>query len=290
MPSRADLLFAAIALAGGAPALAQGRDVMPPEAGTPTGPRATAGGEAPGEEEWVGAAPVSPAIAGTDAVAIVVAHHTLPLGALAELTALDSGRVTLAIVERRPASGRAVELSPAAARALGADPAAAAVPLRLRPVLAAPGEAAALRAGQPVSRLDAPQGLLRGLRARLGQATPSTSAPAPRPAPTRRPPAALTPRPTPPAPTPRPAPPTPASIPAPAPVAAPAGRWEVQVGAFADAARAQAIARALGGRVVPLGRLSRVRLGPYATRAEAQRGRDGAARRGYAAATVRPAD
>ena len=53
-----------------------------------------------------------------------------------------------------------------------------------------------------------------------------------------------------------------------------------------SAERAAAMAHALGGHVVPLGRLFRVQLGPFGDKASAQRARDGAARHGYGDAQI----
>lgn len=58
-----------------------------------------------------------------------------------------------------------------------------------------------------------------------------------------------------------------------APARAPAPgalRFEVQAAAFSTQDRARRVAGALGGRVEPLGRLFRVRTGPFATRSEAE--------------------
>jgi rare lipoprotein A len=60
----------------------------------------------------------------------------------------------------------------------------------------------------------------------------------------------------------------------------------VQVAALSSAERAATLAHQLGGRVVPLGKLYRVQLGPFADSAQAQRARDGAARRGYGDARI----
>jgi rare lipoprotein A len=71
-----------------------------------------------------------------------------------------------------------------------------------------------------------------------------------------------------------------------APVGTTAGPWIVQVASLADRASAQRLAAALGGRVEPAGRWFRVRLGPFNSRAEAQRARDGAVRAGYGDALI----
>jgi rare lipoprotein A len=65
----------------------------------------------------------------------------------------------------------------------------------------------------------------------------------------------------------------PAPTPAPAPAARPApvaDRYIVQVAAFSSEARANAAARATGGKVSKAGNLWRVRIGPFASQSEAQ--------------------
>lgn len=64
------------------------------------------------------------------------------------------------------------------------------------------------------------------------------------------------------------------------------GPAAVQVATFASEPHALALARDLGGVVEPAGGLYRVRLGPFATAAEAQRARDAAVARGYADAAI----
>ncbi|WP_174298939.1 SPOR domain-containing protein, partial [Sphingomonas bacterium] len=53
-----------------------------------------------------------------------------------------------------------------------------------------------------------------------------------------------------------------------------------------DEPSARALAAAIGGSVEPAGRVWRVRLGPFGTRAQAERMRDAAAARGYGCAAV----
>lgn len=64
----------------------------------------------------------------------------------------------------------------------------------------------------------------------------------------------------------------------------------VQVAAFSSEPRARALAAALGGSVEAARGIWRVRLGPFVTRAEAERARDAAAARGYGDASVLDAD
>ncbi len=85
-----------------------------------------------------------------------------------------------------------------------------------------------------------------------------------------------------------------AADPAPAPVAtapAPArGRSVVQVGAFANKANAEATAAKVGGTVSQVGRLWRVRMGPYAGQAEAAAALAKAKGAGYSDARIQRAD
>jgi rare lipoprotein A len=116
--------------------------------------------------------------------------------------------------------------------------------------------------------MDAPPVLLTGLRTLLEKEPP---APTPKPAATK----AVAEKPKP-APKPKPSATQPAAE----------GRYEVQVAAFSTRGRADGVAKAMHGSVQPAGRYFRVRLGPFATRAEADRARDAAATRGYGDARV----
>ena len=66
--------------------------------------------------------------------------------------------------------------------------------------------------------------------------------------------------------------PQPAAKPAPATKAPPAvgGKYVVQVGAFSAESRARAAAKSVGGYVAKAGNLWRVRVGPFASDAEAR--------------------
>jgi rare lipoprotein A len=145
-------------------------------------------------------------------------------------------------------------------------------------------EAALAAGGAAPTRLDAPEALLKGLRAQLPQvpATAATSAP---PAPTTP-----APRKTPtPAPAPAPAPkPKPAAAPVPAASASVSrtGRFVVQVGTFSNAVNAKSLASRLDGFTDASGALTRVRMGPFATRAEADAARAKAVAAGYRDAAV----
>ncbi len=277
MPSRVSLV-AALALSGSAHVAARPQVVtddvppvtlqapLPPEAGTPTGPSATAGAgaiasyDAVGYASWYGdGLEGQPTASGTPFAnaRITAAHRTLPLGSHAEVTALDTGRTILVrITDRGPAAaGREIDLSAGAARLLGvADTPLAAV--RVRSMTPSLADAAALDRGEAASsRLDTPDAVLRALRRQLPPATAAT----------RPPPRA-----------------TPVALPAPR-----AGQGLlVQVAAFSSQSRATEVARSFGGVVELAGAVWRVRVGPFATLAEAQRTRDAAVARGYGDASI----
>ena len=204
--------------------------------------------------------------------AVTATSGMLPLGAFAEVTALDTGTtILLRIAEGSPErADRLIALSPAAARLLGIGGAAAAV--RVREVDAPDVDAVALREGRAASaRMDAPPVLLVGLRKLLdakkapaaatetAAAGKATTPAKPAPAPATKPPAV-------------------------GPSAG--GDYQVQVAAFSTRDRADRVAKAIHGSVQPAGRYFRVRLGPFKTRADADRARDAAAKRGYGDARV----
>ena len=233
--------------------------------------------------------------------AVSAAHRSLPLPSYIEVTALDTGKTILVRAERRgPMRGNAlVELSPGAAVQLGVVgmPRAA---IRVRRVNPVEQDRALLRMGQPApARMDTPKSLLTVLGRKLDQQEGIV-----RPAPLAIPPSELT---TPPAPVPvkgqpvKPAKPVvkPAAAPvpnsAPAPAPKPAavaahGKFIVQVGAFASRANAQGAASKIGGSVSPAGKLWRVRMGPYASAAEAKAALAKARAAGYSDARIQRAD
>lgn len=199
-----------------------------------------------------------------DPSAMTAAHTTLPLGSAAEVTALDSGKTVLVRINDRwdGTRGRIIDLSRGAAQALGLDGRSVAA-VRVRSVTPLAADAAALAAGKPASvRADAPPAVLAALRKKLPPAPAGSAPPPPRRDATRPPPPAR------------------------------AGRqgYLVQVAALSSAARAQAVAGRLGGRVVPGGRLYRVQLGPFSDAAAAERGRAEAARAGFGDARVIPSN
>jgi rare lipoprotein A len=272
MKSRASLLLVPLLLAAQQPDPAL------------SGPRGTAGNGDAGAYDHVGRASSQ---AGTTFTA---AHAQLPLGSVAEITALDSGQITLVQVTDRPTSPSDAEiiLSAAAARALGLSGTNGAV--RVRSIQPSAADLAALRAGNAASpRLPAPDALLRALRrqvparaalrverkAVVAKPASATGRRASAPVPVAKASIAPSAKPK-------------AAAPAVRPQARPNGPL-VQVAALRDEARARAAARALGGHVEQAAGWWRVRLGPFADRAAAQRARDAAVSRGYGGASIIPA-
>lgn len=246
------------------PDLRQIDDPLPP---TGPGPRGTSQA-VPGELRYdaVGYAGIS--ALNRDSKAIGGNHRSLPIGSFAEVTALDTGRTILIMITGGIASGGLIDLTPAAARLLRVD-GAGPIAVRVRRVDPPGGDQQALREGRPAAdRIDSPPVLLSALRKRLPGG----------PAPARRP--AMTPELS------RPGPAI-VQITRPEVGTAPRrGAYFVQVAALSSAARASALARELGGSVQSGGGIHRVRTGPYADQASAQRGRDAAARHGYGDARI----
>lgn len=258
---------------------------------------------------------------------ITAAHKTLPLPSYIEVTALDSGKTALVRVERRgPMSDRLIELSPGATAQLGLTGAARPA-VRVRRVNPPEQERAALRTGRRApDRMTTPKGLLDALSRKLAGPVPAalptpatssepiaTAAPAAKPVrPTRpargsRPAQTAAPAPAPvssplvqpdeaPSPVASAAPPQPQSKPAPAPKPATTvpkgerGAIIVQVAAFSTQDRADGVAAKLDGRVSPSGRVWRVRMGPFANRAEAQAALAKARSAGYSDARIQRGD
>ncbi len=202
-----------------------------------------------------------------DPARISAAHKTLPLPSYVEVTALDTGRTILVrINDRGPmANDQLIALSPAAAAQLGLAQGMTAV--RVRRTNPPAAERAQLRAGKAVpERLATPASLLAILR------TKAKALPAPKVASEPAPPVAS-------------AKAKPgddrmavqgnveSAAAKPATAAKPAaatGQYVVQVGAFSTEARANAAARPVGGYVSKAGNLWRVRMGPFASEADAQ--------------------
>jgi len=221
--------------------------------------------------------------------AISAAHKTLPLPSYVEVTALDTGRTILVRVnDRGPmANDRLIDLSRGAAEQLGLEPGVAGV--RVRRTSPPAAERAQLRAGKAVpERLPTPGALLAILRSKLtGKPSPAAiAAGAAQPEPSAGPPRT------------KPgddrfivegpggeAAPT-ASAP-PKPLAAGvSGPYAVQVAAFSTEARANATAKSVGGSVSKAGNLWRVRMGPFASEAEAKAALGKAHAKGFRDAVV----
>jgi rare lipoprotein A len=149
--------------------------------------------------------------------------------------------------------------------------------------------------------MDTPKSLLTVLLRKLDQqegvsrpAVEATSTPSPTPvatpAPKPKPVPATPPKPKPkqtstPTATPKPAP---APTPAPAPAAV-RGTYYVQVGAFSNQANAKTAGAKTGGTVVQAGNLWRVRMGPYASEAQAKAALAKARAAGYKDARIQSA-
>ncbi len=247
------------------------------------------------------------------------AHKTLPLPTYVEVTALDTGKTILVRVnDRGPfANDRLIDLSEAAARQLGiVEQGVAGV--RVRKVNPPEQERAVLRAGSSVTeRLETPESLLRILRDRLSK-LPKPSGYNPTNLPRSvvpKPIATNSPVPTPSTPAPRQiireGQPVSALVStnrgdgrfireggigarataatnSTEPPAANGSGYVVQLASYSSQGRADDLARKLGATVSldPSGKLFRVRYGPYATEAEAQRGLETARQRGYSQARL----
>ncbi len=256
---------------------------LPPELAGAEGPSGTAGAgnesyDAVGYASWYGEELNGNRTATGerfDPAAITAAHRTLPLGSIAEVTSLDTGRTILVRINDRGPSrrDREIDLSRGAADQLGTGAAVAAV--RVRGIVPSPADLVALRSGQRATpRLDAPPALLTALRKQLRGGTEIVAV-VPRPPVTVRTPVPVSSR--------ERIRPAPALVQV-APL--PRGRYVVQVGTFSSEARARALAKSLDGSVRQFGKLWRVRLGPYPDTAGAKRARDGVARRGYGDAQI----
>ncbi|UZK70006.1 SPOR domain-containing protein [Sphingomonas sp. S1-29] len=261
MKSRAEFLI--LGLLGAA---ASAQDAPPAEVVAASGPLGTSG-EVKRYDE-VGAVGLASALDSP----IGAAHATLPVGSVAEVTALDTGRTILVpIAGQVPAAGQVIALAPGALSALGI---AAQAGVRVRSVTPSPQDQAALQAGRPgLPRLDAPPVLLNGLRKQMAAVLPAPTPMAPpKPVVAKPAPKPASPRPVPTA----PAPPNPAAT----------GTWFVQVAALSSEPRARALASQLNGRSIAAGRFWRVQLGPFPDAAAANSARARAARSGYRDATV----
>lgn len=205
---------------------------------------------------------------------VTAAHHTLPLPSYIEVTELGEGRTALVRVERRgPMNGnQLLALSGDAMAQLGITSSA---PVRVRRVNPPEIERAKLRAGERAPmRIATPSGLLTVLRRQMPE-TPTTasirSVPIEEPAPatTTLEPAGAQ-EPTIDDPAPATTAPEPATSEEPKAPIATTGYY-VQAGAYSERARADRVAARIDGEVYPAGRLWRVRSGPFASAAAANR-------------------
>ncbi len=248
---------------------------------------------------------------------VSIAHKTLPIPSYVELTDLGSGRTILArVIERGPATNsRLVDLSCAAAAQLNLS-GNRLVPVRVRRIRPTPPDAGALDRGERAAeRLPAPKAMLAALNKKLpppprdpGVGDPCAEIPPASPPISAKPVEK-------PAPPPAAAPAAPAKTPAAdmaatddgfiveeagkapvaraqasAPAAPRAAAFAVQAGAFSSKAKADALARRIGGHVEPAGKLYRVRTGPYTSQAAATKALATIRAKGFADARIVPMD
>ena len=248
---------------------------------------------------------------------ITGAHRTLPLPSYIEVTALDTGRTILVRLERRGpmTNERLLALSADALGQLGADEGA---PIRVRRVNPPEEHRAELRAGREAPlRMDTPQGLLEVLKRRLPergsaslgdsrQAQVSGAMPAPDIATVDPDEEAAMPSPPQEIDTDDDAQPAaesevlrpelPMAVdggPTPAPVmveTAEDGKFAVQLGAFSVRSNADGLARRVQGYLETSGNLTLVRVGPFATRGQAEQALAMLRERGYSDAEIRLLD
>jgi rare lipoprotein A len=224
-----------------------------------------------------------------DPAGISAAHKTLPLPSYVEVTALDTGRTILVRVnDRGPMVGdRLIDLSRGAAEQLGLTGGVSAV--RVRRTNPPAAERAQLRTGRAVpERIATPDSLLSILRTKL-KAMPVPKASAATPPVEAQPAAPIASGKAKPGddrlavekPNPAAKPATPAKT-----VPAVSGKFVVQVGAFSSESRADAAAKSVGGTVSKAGNLWRVRIGPFASDAEARTALGTAKAKGFRDAVV----
>ena len=248
---------------------------------------------------------------------ITGAHRTLPLPSYVEVTALDTGRTILVRLERRGpmTNERLLALSADALGQLGANEGA---PIRVRRVNPPEEHRAELRAGREAPlRMDTPQGLLEVLKRRLPergsasledprQAQVSGAVPAPDIATVDPNEEAAMPSPPqeidtddnaqPAAESEVLRPELPMAVdggPTPAPVmveTAEDGKFAVQLGAFSVRSNADGLARRVQGYLETSGNLTLVRVGPFATRGQAEQALAMLRERGYSDAEIRLLD
>lgn len=217
------------------------------------------------------------------------AHKTLAMPSYVEVTALDTGRTILVRVnDRGPFSNdRLIDLSEGAARQLGIT-AQGVSGVRVRKVNPPEQERAVLRQGMTAAeRIETPEPLLRVLRDKLAKLPkPAGIVRGAAPVPVKAGPGKATVSSTSDGRFIREggtAPKVSAPVTTPPRAAIATGDYVVQVAAFSTKSRADTLARKLGASVAPSadGKLFRVRYGPYATQAEAERSLASAKQRGY---------
>jgi rare lipoprotein A len=246
---------------------------------------------------------------------VSAAHKTLPLPSFAEVTNLDTGRTILVrINDRGPFKrGRIIDISAGAAKQLGVTTQGQ-FPVRVRRVNPPEFERRQLQSGGTATeRLTTPPALLAALRRNLkpDEASPTVASAPDRTKPSVLPPAAIPSKSAannagaqfdPPdtmaaKPMTKPASPLatkPVSVAIPAPVVsnkmAPASTiaqdYFVQIGAFSNKARADALAKKAGATVVSAGNIWRVRFGPYEDESGARTALGPLAAKGYRDARV----
>lgn len=181
--------------------------------------------------------------------AMTAAHPGLPLGSIVEVTALDSGRtIRVRVNDRGPYhGGRILDVSFAAARALGMT-GHGARPVRIAPVALSEAERQALREGRVSAvRPPVPLSRLAAWRLRANWSAPIVPS--------------------------RSVPPGQGPL------------W-LQVASFSSPSRAQAMATRLGATISTLGGIHRVRLGPFASAAQANAALAPLAAKGYPDAVI----
>ena len=230
---------------------------------------------------------------------VSAAHNTLPLPSFAEVTNLDSGRTILVRVnDRGPFKrGRIIDISAGAARQLGVT-AQGQFPVRVRRVNPPEFERRQLQSGgEATERLATPPSLLAALRRNLkpGEASPTVASKPNKAKPVVAPtvPTAVANRAgaqfDPPDAAPMKQKPKPSAVALPAPVVANtradaptiASAYFVQIGAFSNQARADALAKKASGSVVSAGNIWRVRVGPYESEESARAALGPLAAKGY---------
>lgn len=235
------------------------------------------------------------------------AHKSLPLPTYVEVTALDTGRTILVrLNDRGPfTNDRLIDLSAGAATLLGISDKGVA-PVRVRKVNPPESERAQLRRGGSVAeRLPTPESLLKILRSKIAATSNTTPASAissnapgssvPDDSEVAKSKAVEVARAAE-----KPKAPTKTNIKTPPPEtkavsAQPAktvtkNMLMVQIGAFSSQSNAENVAKKAGAAIFPSGKVYRVRMGPFANQAEANKGVAQARAKGYSDARIVRAD